>query len=315
MTPPTDPATERLNAALAELDATMAEVDELQRKVDHVTSRMDTLLHRTVRSPTANLGANLRSLDARSDVLRKALDRARRAYAAARKGYHQASRAYREHHDQVSVRQAAIGTGLADAERCKAALERCLTDLLGRQADPGETQAQRLDGANRYLPVPISRFFDSLIALERHLALDPDYDHPALRHRPVSFLDVGCGSGRDLALARSSGILPFSAIAGFDADEMQIARGRTLFGLGGDIRVADALSFDYGGFDVVFSVRPFPDPERLAAFESRLVSTLSPSAYLIAVLPLDLARFPDLDAIDPAHGIWKKTAPTRGDAS
>ncbi len=51
----------------------------------------------------------------------------------------------------------------------------------------------------------------------------------------------------------------------------------------------------------------FHDPDKMAAYETHLVATLRPSAYLIAVLPEDLARFANMDCLDPARNIWKKT--------
>ncbi|MFD3188661.1 class I SAM-dependent methyltransferase [Sedimentitalea sp. HM32M-2] len=303
------------NAALAALDAAMIEVDDLQRKFDQVSTRIETLLVNTATSPKANLGANLRSLNARSEVLRKALDRARRGYASARKTYHQVSQRYSAHRELHDSSVTALRLALANAERCKSALGRSLTEMLDRQTArhtdlPSNEDRQSLpghDGSYGYIAINVARFFELLIALERALAVDPDYEHPQLRHRPVSFLDVGCGTGRNLSLVRDCQLLQVAGLAGFDINAEQIAAGRAVYDLQDELSVADAMTFDYGPHDVVYSFRPFHDPEMMTRFETHLVAGLRRGAYLIAVLPEDLSRFAGLDCIDPAHGIWKKT--------
>ncbi len=310
-----DRTTDEFHTALAALDAAMIEVDDLQRKFDRVSSRIETLLVNTTKSPRADLGANLRSLNARSEVLRKALERARKGYAGARRGYHRAAQrhsAYHARHDQsLESAQAA----LADAERCKAALNRSLAALLDHRSGDGAMlptaeERQSLpghDGSYGYIQIDSARFFDMLIGLDRLLTLDPEYEHPDRRYRPVSFVEVGCGTGRNLVLLRSCGLLDIGAMAGFDINAAQVAAGRDLFDLPDVLSVADAMTYDYGGHDVVYSFRPFHDPDKMAAYETHLVASLRPSAYLIAVLPEDLARFGALDCLDPARNLWKKT--------
>lgn len=306
-----DRASSRLHAALGTLDSAMIELDEVQKKFDAVSGRIDTLLVNTTKSPSANLGANLRSLNARSEMLRKALDRARRNFASARKGYHQASQAYASKHEQHTDALALAQVELAEAERCKGALSRSISAWLDpKDLARGTQDVQTLkghEGSFGYLPINPARFFDLLILIERVLALDPDYDDPALRHRPVRFLDVGCGTGRNLALARTGNVLKTQALAGFDIDANRIAEGKAAFGLDTELSVADAMTYDYAGHDVIFSFRPFHDPDMMQRYESHLVASMQQSAYLIAVLPEDLVRFPELSCVSGAHGIWKKT--------
>lgn len=306
-----DRASSRLHAALGALDSAMIELDEVQRKFDSVSGRIDTLLVNTAKSPTANLGASLRSLNARSEVLRKALDRARRNFASARKGYHQASQAYASKHEQHADALTVARMELADSERCKGALARSLAAWLDpKDLASGTQDAQTLkghEGSYGYLPINPARFFDLLIVLERVLALDPDYDDPVLRHRPVRFLDVGCGTGRNLTLARSGHVLKIEALAGFDIDADLIAEGKAAFDLDAELSVADAMTYDYAGHDVIYSFRPFHDLDMMQQYEAHLVASMRTSAYLIAVLPEDLVRFPELSCVSGAHGIWKKT--------
>lgn len=306
-----DHASSRLHAALGVLDSALIELDELQRKFDSVSGRINTLLVNTAKSPSANLGANLRSLNARSEVLRKALDRARRNFASARKGYHQASQAYSSKHEQHTDALTIARMELANSERCKGALSRSISAWLDpKDLASGTQNVQALkghEGSFGYLPINPARFFDLLILLERVLALDPDYDDPVLRHRPVRFLDVGCGTGRNLALVRMGNVLKTEALAGVDIDPNRITEGKAAFGLDTELSVADAMTYDYAGYDVIYSFRPFHDPDMMQQYEAHLVASMQTSAYLIAVLPEDLVRIPELSCVSGAHGIWKKT--------
>ncbi|WP_424985645.1 hypothetical protein [Microbulbifer sp. S227A] len=298
-----DRAFSRLQTALAALDQAMIELDEVQKKFDSVSSRIDTLLVNTAKSPSANLGANLRSLNARSEVLRKALDRARRNFASARKGYHQASQAYSSKHGQHADALGAARMDIADAERCKGAMSRSLLALFDTLS-----QGARDKGPGHGGPaLDPARFLDLLIVLERTLSLDPDYDDPALRHRPVDFLEIGCGNGQNLALLNICDVLATDRITGIDTDAPLIASAKTAFGLEGQLAVADPMAHDYSGHDVIFCFRPFQNPEQMRQLETRLVASMRQSAYLIAVQPDDLSRFPELECVSGIHGIWKKT--------
>lgn len=303
---PTNTHAANLKNALAMLDETMVTVDDLQKKLDSVNSRIETLTGQAAKSPSANVSKNLRSLNARREVQLRALDRARRAYASARKTYLQVSGKLATHQkaydDALSVAQ----VELADAHRCKAALARSLNALLPHK--PTETQfLEQHTGSFGYIPVDTTLFFETLIALDRQLTLDPDYAETTRRYRPVRFLDVGCGTGRNLALLKTSRLLEIQSLAGFDIDETRLCEGRDMFDLGDEIGPGDALTYDYAPFDVIFSFRPFRDPDMLENYENRMVATMSDTAYLVAVLHDDLARFPELRCVSSSLGIWKKS--------
>ncbi|MFV0512960.1 MAG: class I SAM-dependent methyltransferase [Jhaorihella sp.] len=111
---------------------------------------------------------------------------------------------------------------------------------------------------------------------------------PAPRYRAVSFLEVGCGSGRNLLLARASQLCRPERTAGFDINPVAIEIGRETFGPGEDLEVADALEYDYGGFDVICSFRPFRDFDLQRRLEAHMAATMRKDAYLVAPYSLDL---------------------------
>ncbi|MFA3916947.1 class I SAM-dependent methyltransferase [Ruegeria hyattellae] len=157
-----------------------------------------------------------------------------------------------------------------------------------------------------YIPHPLDGFVRQLIVVDQMLTHDPDFFAPGEPYRPISFLEIGCATGRNLLIAKLSGLLNGSAYAGFDLDVNLIRRGQKALGLKDDIFVADALSFDYAPYDVIFSYRPIRVPEIQRQLEERMVETLRPGAYVIAPLAEDLACYPDMDCLNGPLAIWKK---------
>jgi len=108
------------------------------------------------------------------------------------------------------------------------------------------------EGCFSYIPIDLDEFYDMLLTLERSLTNDADYRHSDKPHRPVSFVEVGCGIGRNLHLLRCTDRFCMEKIVGFDIAPQYVDAGRHYFDLGEDIFVDDAFAFDYGGFDVIY---------------------------------------------------------------
>jgi SAM-dependent methyltransferase len=172
--------------------------------------------------------------------------------------------------------------------------------------EEGVPWVEASDGAYHYIPVDISDYLQSLLDLECVLKNDPDYKHSDLPYRPCSFLEVGCGTGRNVFLLKHAERFRFSKIVGFDIAEPYVEHGRRIFGLGDDVFVDDCMTFDYGGFDVIHFYRPFSDDEQESAFEKHLVDTMKRSAFVIGHLDHELDKSRLLMRVHDSTKIWKR---------
>ena len=161
-------------------------------------------------------------------------------------------------------------------------------------------------GSYSYIPIDLDEFFDMIFSLEKILREDPDYKHSDRPRRPVSFVEVGCGLGRNLHLLRATDRFSMEKIVGFDITPEYVEAGQRYFDLGEDIFVDDALAFDYGGFDVVYFYRPFSDDKMQRKFEKRLLNTMKTGAYIISSLNESLDKSRQLIPKDDRSRIFKR---------
>ncbi|WP_299731402.1 class I SAM-dependent methyltransferase [uncultured Tateyamaria sp.] len=138
------------------------------------------------------------------------------------------------------------------------------------------------EGSFGYIPIDLDDFLNAILELESILSADVDYQHSELRHRPCSFLEVGCGTGRNVHLLGRTDRFTFDCIHGFDLSAQMIETGRQRYGLGKDIFVQDCLDFDYGGYDIVFFYCPMSDNAIERQFEERLIDTMKSGAFIVA---------------------------------
>ena len=162
------------------------------------------------------------------------------------------------------------------------------------------------DRAYEYIPIELDEFFDRLFTLERLLVDDPDYRHHDVPYRPCSFLEIGCGVGRNVALLSATSRFRFEKIAGFDVVEPYIAAARKYFDLGEQVFVQDCMTFDYGGYDILYFYRPFTDDDQQTAFEKYLVESCKVGSYIIGCLSISLEHSPRLIPKDEERSIWKR---------
>lgn len=176
------------------------------------------------------------------------------------------------------------------------------------EADPDSPEnMQPAEGAYEYIPVDLNSFFEQMYDLENVLSKDTDYLHTDLPHRPCSFIEAGCGIGRNLHLLRATNRFALDKICGFDIVEKYVEIGRTAFDLGNDIFKDDVLNFDYGGHDIIYFYRPFHDDALEVKFEKQLVSTMKRGAYVVATMNLSLDTFRELIPKGNSYSIWKRT--------
>ncbi|MEM6660090.1 MAG: class I SAM-dependent methyltransferase [Pseudomonadota bacterium] len=160
--------------------------------------------------------------------------------------------------------------------------------------------------AYAHIAYDLREFLLVLMDLDAILAADSDYAHSQFRYRPVRFLEVGCGPGRNLYVVRNSGMLLWKSVEGFDIIGPYIEAANATFQLGDAVWQDDARSFDFGGYDVVFSYRPFVNPEVEAEYENRLVESMNTGAYLISPLNETHNQDTRLVAFGETNVIWKR---------
>lgn len=162
-------------------------------------------------------------------------------------------------------------------------------------------------GSYKYVRLDLNDFFRGLFLLEGFVMADSDYAHPDLPHRPLSFIDAGCGSGRLINLLRATDRFGFCQVRGIELSDELAARGRKLYGMSErDLIVADAMTFDYAGHDVVFFYRPFKDEALQLKFENHIVESMDKGAYIFAFSALSFDEDIRLARKDFMHGIFKK---------
>lgn len=157
-----------------------------------------------------------------------------------------------------------------------------------------------------YIGYDLRDFLCVMIELDSLLAEDPDYKDGNFRYRPVRFLEVGCGPGRNLYVLRNGGILLWSTLEGIDVVGPYIEAARNYYSLGESVWEDDALTLDYTAYDVVFSHRPFVDHATEAEYEMRFVSQLKRGAYVVAPLSETHAEDTRLVALGESQVIWKR---------
>ncbi len=120
------------------------------------------------------------------------------------------------------------------------------------------------------------------------------------------FLDVGCGPGTKMLLARHFFGLEPSGIE-IDPDMARAAQ------VHGGVRTADALLVAgglYGNFDLIWLYRPFRDIAREAELEARIMDEMKPGAILAGgaweICPADHGWIPVVDDWELRRGAWMK---------
>jgi len=245
-------------------------------------------------------------------ALQKMLTKVQNTCNQARQDFHDRRKTYDAARLAVMGRMIKSSEDMNHLQRCQGALNRTLVRFVDRlkSVAGGNNDKQTYsvrDGAYDYIPYDIPGFLSLLEKLDNLLAEDADYVTDEGRYRPVSFLEVGCGPGRNMLIARDCKLINLSSMTGFDINPDQLALGRQVFGLETELQVADAMSFDYSGFDVVFSFRPFQSIDKQRALEAHIARSMRKTAYLLAPFSHDLSLYHELTATGVSPDIWKKT--------
>jgi SAM-dependent methyltransferase len=133
------------------------------------------------------------------------------------------------------------------------------------------------------------------------------WDSLAVLDGPV-FLDVGCGPGTKMRLAKELfGMIPYGIE--IDADMAELARPY------GNVYVGDAMTLPaieriYARADLIWLYRPFRDPEHEKKLEDLIIANMKPGAILaggaweteVPMLGWEIV----VDDWEIRHGAWQK---------
>ena len=162
------------------------------------------------------------------------------------------------------------------------------------------------EGQFHYIPYNLSDLADTILELAKILPEDPDFKHSRQPIRPVSFVEVGCGIGRNVNLMQRQQDVPITKAVGFDIVPEYIETARRIYGLDEDVFVQDAMTFDYGGFDLIFFYRPFSDDKLEVKFENHLIDSAKTGAVIIAMSNERFSKSRKVAEIGEAGTIYKK---------
>ncbi|MEM0937144.1 MAG: class I SAM-dependent methyltransferase [Pseudomonadota bacterium] len=180
-----------------------------------------------------------------------------------------------------------------------------LTELLAKTlhqvANPEKQGGTAHDhGCFADIPLPVRKFDALMLAAYRLMLARGKRDG-------VRFLDVGCGGGTKLVIARRY----FSACHGLEYDKGYVEEGtRFLDKLGRlnmTIEHADALAYTgYDAFDIIYFYRPMRTDDRLAELERQVMRHARPGTLVLAPYDEFLAvrrGFDGLLIAPPIYGV------------
>lgn len=162
-----------------------------------------------------------------------------------------------------------------------------------------------------YIPYDLASYVELMVDLHHLLKEDPKLAVDGT-HRPVRFLEVGCGMGRNLLLLKRSG-MPF-VVEGIDCAEQYLELGRKHFGLDRELIHHDARTFDYSPYDVVYVYRPFRDDAMELGLERRIMNQLRPGAYVVSPMGMMDMKPAGFEAVWD-YRVWRKISPENATAT
>jgi trans-aconitate methyltransferase len=129
------------------------------------------------------------------------------------------------------------------------------------------------------------------------------------------FLDVGCGPGTKMRLARHFFGMN---VNGIERDRVMAEAAAAQ----GVVFPSDALKAPegfYAGFDLIWLYRPFRDIKLEEQLEQRIASEMKPGAILAGggweIEPHEMRWHPVVDDLETRHGAWMKPARTVKDVT
>lgn len=304
----------RMNDALDRLTEASADLDRSRTRLQKHEKQITDLITQALGKKGIESNSLLISMRHKFRSLRNTLAGLQGRFDEAHEALQHEVRGFENQLAKYQNVQAARDAEQAARDRIADALQKTLlTVIREREADIPEDELPTgfvlPEESHSYIPIALGLYLQQLIRVDEMLTHDPDYFAADAPYRPVSFLEIGCGTGRNLLIAKQSNLLGADRYTGFDLNDTMVRRGQLALGLQDDIFVANALEFDYGPYDVIFSYRPIRAPEVQRQLEERMVATMHPGAYVIAPLSEDLACYNAMTCLNGPLSIWKKTAP------
>jgi SAM-dependent methyltransferase len=196
--------------------------------------------------------------------------------------------------DQARTRLAKIDRQFEILSRCFAGFDERTTGYLPH---PGHFS---------YIPLGLEEFTESLVDLEDALVVDKDFADPKQRYRPLKYLEVGCGIGRNLFILLYGSDILIREAKGIEISMEYVIQARQLFNLHEQALHGDAMTHDYRDYDVIYFSRPFSNDRLERKFERRLIDQLKPGGYVIGHLNSLLDTSKDLTPVTPFSKVYKK---------
>jgi len=129
-----------------------------------------------------------------------------------------------------------------------------------------------------YIGCDLDMFYDTLQILGEKLGCLPNTIDYFNITPTKKFLDVGCGTGLTLHIARALG---FDAY-GIETDEAALSLLQSTHGITDRIIIEDALKYsNYKDYDVVFMYRPFNNEDLQRQLETHIMASMKQHGILI----------------------------------
>lgn len=267
------------------------------------------------KSPSPGLRMEITRLQARISRSQNVIDKAYKTLSTAQTKFTSNVETFQTAHKYHNDHLSRLQSRTAAQSRQNSALFNVITDLTTRlfnatvdvESLPDDYSAVP-EGSFEYIPHDHKGFLAMLLDVDACLSIDPDYAHDRYRYRPVNFVEVGCSTGRLLQTVKASRLLVYQRACGFDINADHIEAGRKMYGSDLDIFQGDATTFDFSGFDVIYSYRPFQDSEMQMAYEDYLVGSMPVGGYLMVPLHLTLDDRPDMEPMGATTSVWRKVS-------
>ena len=161
-------------------------------------------------------------------------------------------------------------------------LDRFTLDLETALAhDPATKKEHEKLGMFEYIPLDPEQFLNQM-AIATGFFVDRK-----LKDDELTFMDVGCGIGSKLKLARDN----FGwaegkrlKVFGLEYSQKYVDIAKRFVGSDAAFKVMDAREFDYAGINIVYFYCPMLDPTKQRELEKQIYTTVSKNTIIIANL-------------------------------